>query len=111
MKIVAQESSRYLLLETTGRLPREQGFAATTVSQILEQRGISHSSLYYLFPSGKTELAAAAVASIAANQPRGLKRPQTRHPYAREGIAAMFHFCRELQESDYTKGSLLAAMA
>jgi len=108
---VTRGTSRKRLIEVTARLLREQGYAATTVTQILDQSKIQRSSLYYLFPDGKAELAAAAVSEHRRQLVQGLNHLHTRYPYAREGIAALFHFfAKELQDSDYTRGSALSHM-
>jgi len=108
---VSKRSSRARLLAVTAQLLREQGYAATTLKQILEQGQASRSSLYYLFPLGKSELAAAALREQHKQLMQGLHRLQLRHPYAGEGIPALFQlFAREMEETGFTKGSALAAM-
>ena len=106
-----KQNSRTRLLEVTARLLREQGYAATTLSQILEQSQTSRSSLYFLFPEGKSELARAAIREQHNQLMRGLQRLQVRYPYAGQGIPALFHyFGREMEGNDYLKGSALAAV-
>jgi TetR/AcrR family transcriptional regulator, lmrAB and yxaGH operons repressor len=56
-----QGSSRDAFVETTGRLLRRRGYAATGVKEIVERSGAPRGSLYFHFPGGKQELAVAAM--------------------------------------------------
>lgn len=106
-----KRTSRIRLLEVTARLLREQGYAATTLNQILEQSSSSRSSLYFFFPEGKSELARAALREQHQQMMLGLQRLQQRYPYAGDGIPALFHFfAREMEETGYLKASALAAV-
>jgi TetR/AcrR family transcriptional repressor of lmrAB and yxaGH operons len=60
------DRSRAALLDTAATLFRRQGYAATGLTQILEQAGVRPGSLYHHFPQGKQQLAAAVVDSGAA---------------------------------------------
>lgn len=53
------------LVQAAVRLFREQGYAATGLSQILQLSGAPKGSLYYYFPAGKEALAEAAVTEAA----------------------------------------------
>lgn len=50
------ERSRSRLVETALRLFVEQGYEATSVSQILDATGMARGALYHHFPEGKREL-------------------------------------------------------
>ena len=55
------DDSRIELVQTMARLLRDQGYAATGVSQVLAESGVSNGSLYHHFPGGKEDLAEAAL--------------------------------------------------
>jgi TetR/AcrR family transcriptional regulator, lmrAB and yxaGH operons repressor len=57
----AQRSSRDAFVETTGRLLRRQGYAATGLNEIVARSGAPRGSLYFHFPGGKEQLALAAM--------------------------------------------------
>jgi AcrR family transcriptional regulator len=50
------ERSRSRLVETALRLFAEQGYEATSISQILDAAGMARGALYHHFPEGKREL-------------------------------------------------------
>ena len=54
-------SSREAFLDTTGRLLRRQGYAASGLNEIVAASGAPRGSLYFHFPGGKEELALAAI--------------------------------------------------
>ena len=54
-------ASRDAFIDSTGRLLRRQGYAATGVNEIVRRSGAPRGSLYFHFPGGKEQLAAAAM--------------------------------------------------
>jgi len=54
--------TRTRMLQATGRLLRQRGYHGTSLNDILADSGAPRGSLYFLFPGGKEELAAAAIA-------------------------------------------------
>jgi TetR/AcrR family transcriptional regulator, lmrAB and yxaGH operons repressor len=56
-----QRSSRDAFIDTTGRLLRRQGYAASGLNEIVALSGAPKGSLYFHFPGGKEELAIAAM--------------------------------------------------
>jgi TetR/AcrR family transcriptional repressor of lmrAB and yxaGH operons len=74
-------ASREAFIASTGRLLRRQGYAATGLNEIVSASGAPKGSLYFHFPGGKEELAAAAmertgeelrgaIAAVIASRPR-----------------------------------------
>lgn len=53
--------SRRRLVDTALRLFVEQGYAATPISQILDEAGMARGALYHHFPDGKQQLFVAVV--------------------------------------------------
>jgi TetR/AcrR family transcriptional regulator, lmrAB and yxaGH operons repressor len=63
---MTNQDSRTKAIETTERLLRTQGYAATGLTQIITESGSPKGSFYFLFPGGKAELAAHALERCAA---------------------------------------------
>jgi TetR/AcrR family transcriptional repressor of lmrAB and yxaGH operons len=68
------DRSRAALIGSASTLFRRQGYAATGLSQILDDAGVRAGSLYHHFPQGKQELAAAVVDTEGAGVEQLLRR-------------------------------------
>ena len=68
------DRSRAALIDNAATLFRRQGYAATGLSQILEEANTKPGSLYHHFPQGKQELAAAVVESAGRDIEQLLRR-------------------------------------
>jgi TetR/AcrR family transcriptional repressor of lmrAB and yxaGH operons len=68
------DRSRPALVETAATLFRRQGYAATGLSQILDEAGVKAGSLYHHVPRGKQQLAAAVVDTAGAGIEQLLRR-------------------------------------
>jgi len=60
-RTAAESSSREDFVDATGRLLQRQGYAASGLNEIVARSGAPRGSLYFHFPGGKQELAAAAM--------------------------------------------------
>lgn len=68
------DRSRTALIDAAATLFRRQGYAATGLTQILDEAGIKPGSLYHHFPRGKQQLAAAVVDNAGAGIEELLRR-------------------------------------
>lgn len=107
-----ETNARQQILDTTSRLLEAQGYHGTGLNQIIKESGAPRGSLYYYFPDGKEELAAAAIAQKGAGM--GAYTAQLLGE-VEDPLAAIDHFLRHLiaytQGSDYCSGAPLAAVA
>ena len=106
------DRTRQTLIETTARLLQEQGFAATGLNQIVRESGQPRGSLYFHFPGGKEELAAAAVKAGAAQVEvilqEGLAGAENPEAVLVKTSAL---FADELQASQFSKGCPVSTVA
>ena len=65
-------NARRLALETAGRLFRTQGYAATGLTQILEESGAPKGSFYFHFPGGKLQVAHEVLEAYGAQVTAGM---------------------------------------
>ena len=63
-----------ILLETATRLFRASGYSAVSIGEILQESGLSRSSLYHFFPNGKEELGAAVLRNIHRESTQRIER-------------------------------------
>ena len=66
--------TRDRLVRSTSRLLRTQGYAATGLNQVMVEADAPKGSMYFHFPGGKEQLAAAAVDLFAARASARLDR-------------------------------------
>ncbi len=100
------------VIDTACRLLELQGYHATGLNQIIQESGAPKGSLYYYFPAGKEELAAAAIArsavGIGANISGALAEGD-------DPAAAVVGFIRTLaghvSASGYQQGGPITAVA
>ena len=65
--------TRQRMIDTATRIFQAQGYAATGLKQILKESGAPRGSLYFHFPDGKEQLAAAVIAQHAERFAAGLE--------------------------------------
>jgi TetR/AcrR family transcriptional repressor of lmrAB and yxaGH operons len=104
--------TRARLIRTTGRLLRKQGYAATGLNQVMAEADAPKGSMYFHFPGGKQELAAAAVERFAdrvlASMATGLDDAGT----VEEAVTAYFDaMIAHMERTDYADGCAVAVVA
>jgi len=106
------DRTRAILIETTAQLLQEQGYAATGLNQIVRESKQPRGSLYFHFPGGKEELAAAAVASaadmVSAILATAFSDADTIGDVLRRTAAL---FIAELESSNFAKGCPVSTVA
>lgn len=69
----AAQKHRDAIIDAAIRLFRKQGFAATGMNDIVRESGAPKGSVYYYFPTGKNEIAEAAIVKAGENVERTLR--------------------------------------
>jgi TetR/AcrR family transcriptional repressor of lmrAB and yxaGH operons len=105
-------TTRRRLVETTARLLRTRGYAATGLSEIVADSGVPKGSLYHHFPGGKEQLASASLRFSGVEIVRRLGDLADR---AGDPVRAVEAFCdlyvEQLAGSGFRKGCPLATAA
>jgi TetR/AcrR family transcriptional repressor of lmrAB and yxaGH operons len=104
--------TRERLIRTTSRLLRKQGYAATGLNQVMSEADAPKGSMYFHFPGGKEELAAAALdrfsGQVHDRMAEGLARADT----VEAAVTSFFDAeIARLQRKDYMEGCAIAAVA
>jgi TetR/AcrR family transcriptional regulator, lmrAB and yxaGH operons repressor len=103
--------TRDRLVRTTARLLRQQGYAATGLNQVMTEADAPKGSMYFHFPGGKEELAAAAVdlfaERITANLTDRLARAS-----ASDAIVGFFDaYIDHIEATQFRDGCAVATVA
>jgi TetR/AcrR family transcriptional repressor of lmrAB and yxaGH operons len=105
-------ASRKAFLSATGNLLRRQGYAATGLSEIVEQSGAPRGSLYFHFPGGKEELAVAAMERSGEGLRRAIAATMAMPGGAGAGVSTLIDaLAQGLEASGYTDGCPIATVA
>ena len=100
------------MIEATGRLMREKGFHATGLNQIVAEAGAPKGSMYFHFPGGKVELAAAALDTFADAVTRYLERLVDEHESTSEAVVAFIEStARRMERTGFRSGCVIATVA
>lgn len=85
-------------------LLRKQGYHGTGLAEIIEVSAAPRGSVYFLFPGGKEEIAAAAVRASATAIPELLDQARQGATVEQWVHAVLDHFARQLTGSGFTEG-------
>jgi TetR/AcrR family transcriptional regulator, lmrAB and yxaGH operons repressor len=104
--------TRDRLVRSTSRLLRTQGYAATGLNQVMTEADAPKGSMYFHFPGGKEQLAAAAVDLFAQRTSARLDRYLTENATVRDAVVAIFDgYVEHLERTDYREGCAVASVA
>lgn len=100
--------AREKALETAERLFRTQGYAATGLSQILEESAAPKGSFYHHFPGGKAQMAEEALAAYAARGNAVIAAIAARTQGDPTSFVRMLcdAFAKEMERSQWTLGCM-----
>ena len=104
--------TRVRLIRTTGRLLRRQGYAATGLNQVMAEAEAPKGSMYFHFPGGKEELAAAAVDHYARRISDYTRQVLDDADSVRDALVRFVddHIAR-LEKTDFAEGCAVATVA
>jgi TetR/AcrR family transcriptional repressor of lmrAB and yxaGH operons len=103
--------TRDRLISATGRLLRQQGYAATGLNQVMTVAEAPKGSMYFHFPGGKEELAAAAVDRFAGRITARMTDLLARNSVA-DAISGFFDsYVEYFERTDYRDGCVVATVA
>ena len=104
--------TRDRLVRATSRLLRTQGYASTGLNQVMAEADAPKGSMYFHFPGGKEELAAAAVDRFAERSTARIERILDEHGTAAEAVYAIFDsYVAHLDQTEYREGCAVASVA
>jgi TetR/AcrR family transcriptional repressor of lmrAB and yxaGH operons len=104
--------TRDRLVRTTSRLLRKQGYAATGLNQVMAEAQAPKGSMYFHFPGGKEELAAAAIDHFAGRVMRRLENGLAESDTVAEAVASFFdEYIEFFERSGFVEGCAVASVA
>jgi TetR/AcrR family transcriptional regulator, lmrAB and yxaGH operons repressor len=104
--------TRDRLVRTTSRLLRKQGYGATGLNQVMAEAQAPKGSMYFHFPGGKEQLAAAAVDHFADRVMRRLDRGLEEADSVAEAVAIFFdEYIEHFRRTDFAEGCAVATVA
>lgn len=104
--------TRDRLLRTTSRLLRTQGYGATGLNQIVTEAEAPKGSMYFHFPGGKEELAAAALDRFAERLGAALQRGLDEADTVADAVVRFFDVeIDRLERSGFVEGCPVATVA
>jgi TetR/AcrR family transcriptional repressor of lmrAB and yxaGH operons len=104
--------TRERLIKTTGRLLRQQGYAATGLNQVMAEAEAPKGSMYFHFPGGKEQLAAAALDRYADRVSDYTRRALEESGSVREAVIRfMDEYIVRLERTDFSEGCAVASVS
>lgn len=103
--------TRNRLISTTGRLLRRQGYAATGLNQVMAEAKAPKGSMYFHFPGGKEELAAAAVERFAERLTASMTTTLARSTVAGAVDQFFANYISHMTETSFRDGCAVATVA
>jgi len=104
--------TRDRLIRSTSRLLRTQGYAATGLNQVMAEADAPRGSMYFHFPGGKVELAAAAVDRFAERSTARMRKILAEHDTVADAVVAIFDsYVDHLERTAYAEGCAVASVA
>ena len=104
--------TRERLVRSTSRLLRTQGYAATGLNQVMAEADAPRGSMYFHFPGGKVELAAAAVDRFALRATERMTEMLAEHDTVADAVAEIFdNYVVHLERTAYAEGCAVASVA
>lgn len=104
--------TRDRLIRATSRLLRTQGYGATGLNQVMAEADAPKGSMYFHFPGGKEQMAAAALDRFAASVGRGIAEGLDAYPTVADAITSFFdHEIARLERTAFTEGCAVATVA
>ena len=103
---------RERMIRTASRLFRRQGYASTSLSEVVEKSQAPRGSIYHHFPGGKEELAREAIALAARGVQRQIRQLAGSAREPGQLVRLLFSaFSHALEKSDFREGCPLATLA
>jgi TetR/AcrR family transcriptional repressor of lmrAB and yxaGH operons len=100
------------LIRTTSRLLRTQGYAGTGLNQVVAEAQAPKGSMYFHFPGGKEELAAAAIDRFAERTAERMAGALVAEATVSEAVAGFFDdYITHLEHTSYAEGCPVATVA
>lgn len=104
--------TRERMVEATARLLARQGYHATGVAQVLTESEAPRGSLYFHFPAGKQQMAAAAIGLLGEQLEGVLRTKLDAKPDVKAGLQSIARmFVRQLEGTDFQLGCPVATTA
>jgi TetR/AcrR family transcriptional repressor of lmrAB and yxaGH operons len=104
--------TRSRLIRTTSRLLRKQGYAATGLNQVMAEAEAPKGSMYFHFPGGKEELAAAALDLFSERVRARMAERLAEAESVEAAVATLFDDqIAWMERTEYRDGCAVAAVA